>query len=138
MKKCRIRNCQESRAASSSICREHSREKKQRKASKAWYSRYSAGQRKSLSCTASDLKLEALPHYGDSCVGCGESGAAQLSLDHLEGNGHQHRLLISKGRAGAEFYRALRDRGWPNAEPYLLEVACHDCHTTRTSTRAMR
>jgi hypothetical protein len=134
---CRVRDCENSRFGASSLCRRHRQEKKQRKISKAWSTRYASGQRKRISSTASVLKLEALTHYGDTCVGCGESEPGQLSLDHLENNGHRHRLLISRGRAGAEFYRALKKLGWPNKEPYKMETVCHDCHTTRTAERAI-
>jgi hypothetical protein len=132
---CRVRECRNQRYGRLSLCQDHHREKKRRNISKAWSRRVASGSRRLTSSTASSLKLEALTHYGDSCVGCGETAPGELQLDHVHTNGHQHRLLISKGRAGADFYRALKKKGWPNKEPYIMEVVCYDCHLTRTQAR---
>ena len=135
VKPCRVKDCLHPRHGRLSLCLTHHKLKKQRKISKAWSRRYTSGQRHATSTTASSLKLEALTHYGDSCDGCGEKEPSKLQLDHTENNGHQHRLLISRGRAGADFYRALKKLGWPQKEPYLLTTLCHDCHVTTTQTR---
>lgn len=135
MKPCRRRDCEEPRYGRLSLCRKHHREKKRKKHSNAWSRRLLSGERKLLSSTASQLKTEAVSAYGGCCVGCGTTDAGQLQLDHVNNNGHQHRLHISRGRAGADFYRALKKKDWPNKEPYLLQLLCHDCHTTTTAER---
>lgn len=135
MKPCRVRDCEERRWGRLSLCLMHHREKKKRRVSKAWFSRLQSGERKLLNTTASPMKLEAVAAYGGSCVGCASEEASQLQLDHVKNNGHQHRLLISKGRAGADFYRALKKEGWPSGGNFPIELRCFDCHVTVTATR---
>jgi hypothetical protein len=134
-KSCRVRDCETERYGRLSLCRLHHREKKRRQISKAWSRRHQTGQKRCVSYTASDLKIEAVAAYGGSCVGCGDETAAQLQLDHIYNNGQSHRASISRGRAGADFYRALKKKGWPNKEPYVMELRCYDCHLTVTQKR---
>ena len=132
---CRIRGCGALRFGNRSLCKEHHLEKKARRAGKAWYVRRTEGNEFKAPSGVTKLKLEALDAYGSVCVHCGNDDPSQLQLDHVEDNGSAHRRLISGGRAGAAFYRALKSRDWPNHEPYELETACLDCHITITTRR---
>lgn len=134
-KSCRNRGCEESRFGRLSLCRKHYKKRKRDKSEKDWYIRYTSNTRRFLAQRASQLKSEALKAYGSQCKNCGSDEASQLQLDHTEDNGLKHRLIISNGRAGSHFYRALKKLGWPNKEPYVMEVVCFDCHTTRTQKR---
>ncbi len=81
-------------------------------------------------------KDHVLKAYGEECANC--SSRENLEIHHKLNNGKQHRLLISKGRAGNDFYAALKRRGYPNREPYLLEVLCKKCHKVHTKLNGRR
>lgn len=72
------------------------------------------------------LKTKTLAAYGGVCACCGESGQPFLAIDHVNGDGKQHRLSISHGKSGTAFYKALERRGYPNDPP--LRVLCHNCN----------
>lgn len=75
--------------------------------------------------------------YGGRCVDCGCTDVAELQLDHVNDNGAAHRrgLLADNRRSGAAFYRALKKLGFPNKDPYFIEVVCRGCHGQRTKQR---
>jgi len=73
------------------------------------------------------LKTTALTYYGNgkmSCVLCGEEDIRCLSLDHINGGGHQHRKSLgSKGRGGFHFYLWLIKHGLPEG----YRTLCMNC-----------
>lgn len=73
-----------------------------------------------------ELRAQALTHYGGTpptCACCGEATIQFLTIDHVGGGGNAERASIgSKG--GTEFYRWLRQRGWPAG----YRVLCHNCN----------
>jgi hypothetical protein len=81
------------------------------------------------------LRGEALLIYGDgSCAECGyrPDDVTELELDHVNGDGAEHRRQLGLGRsAGRQFVIRLRARGWPNDPP--LQTLCHDCHVAKTA-----
>jgi hypothetical protein len=70
------------------------------------------------------LKLEVLVAYGGSCACCGEAGIDFLHLDHINGDGKEHRRSLA-GNPGS-FYLKLREFGFPNDPP--LRVLCDNCN----------
>ncbi len=71
-----------------------------------------------------DIKVETLAHYGKArlaCVMCGESRLACLSIDHIDGNGSQHRKLWN--RYGYRFYIRLKRDGFPKG----YQTLCMNC-----------
>jgi len=59
-------------------------------------------------------KLTVLTHYGGgrcACVICGESRLACLSIDHINGDGYEHRKEI--GSSGRSIYEWLLVRNFP-------------------------
>jgi hypothetical protein len=71
------------------------------------------------------LRMEALRAYGGTvpaCACCGESTVEFLSVDHINGGGRQHRLEV--GMRGGEFYRWLKNNGYPTG----YRVLCHNCN----------
>ena len=70
------------------------------------------------------LKLEMIDAYGGCCQICGESHPAFLTIDHINGNGKEHRLVTGI-IGGSRFYYWLRRRGWPRDDYRLL---CHNCN----------
>jgi hypothetical protein len=61
-------------------------------------------------------------HYGGSCVCCGEANPVFLVLDHIAGDGKQHREKL-----GGNFYNKLRRAGYPLG----LQVLCANCHIAK-------
>ena len=71
------------------------------------------------------LKAEVLTHYGIgncACVKCGFADIRALSIDHINGNGGQHRQAegITGGRP---FYVWLRKNGFPKG----FQTLCMNC-----------
>lgn len=68
-------------------------------------------------------RLELIEAYGGACECCGESEEAFLAIDHVNGNGREHRLIV-----GSHVYRDLQRRGWPREG---FSLVCHNCHAAR-------
>lgn len=69
-------------------------------------------------------KIEVLTHYGNgklACVKCGFDDIRALSIDHINGEGKAHRILIRKG--GIRFYRWLKRQGYPKE----YQTLCMNC-----------
>ena len=72
------------------------------------------------------VKAEVLTHYGDgkySCVVCGESRPACLSIDHINGNGCQERKRFGANRFGYKFYLYLKKSNYPVG----YQTLCMNC-----------
>ncbi len=71
------------------------------------------------------IKAEVMTHYGNgkcSCVLCGESRLACLSIDHINGGGNR---LRKEGRekTGSELYYRLRREDYPKG----YRTLCMNC-----------
>jgi len=83
-----------------------------------------------------DLKLEAINAFGGQCVYM-ENGVQcyknskndlqDLELSHPNGDGNEHRALISNGYGGYKFYRALQKLDW-NTGKFVVEIRCKTHH----------
>lgn len=74
------------------------------------------------------LKIETLKHYGGVCVCCGESNLLFLTIDHINGNGGQHRRQLGMGNGGGHvFYQWLKNNHFPNG----YQVLCFNCNCGR-------
>lgn len=74
------------------------------------------------------VKLEVLIHYSAgtlSCIRCGYSDIRALSIDHVNGGGHQHRAEIK----GYHIYHWLRKEGYPEG----YQVLCMNCQFIKMS-----
>jgi len=70
-------------------------------------------------------KTEVLTHYGNGkcvCVMCGYDNIGALSIDHINGNGCEHRREIGKG-GGINFYKWLKDNNLPEG----FQTLCMNC-----------
>lgn len=75
------------------------------------------------------LKIETLKAYGGVvCRCCGENEVKFLSIDHVFNDGASDRRKM-KGK-GTEFYRWLRQAGFPNKD--RLQVLCMNCNFGKT------
>lgn len=72
------------------------------------------------------IKREALIHYGNSkcaCVWCGFNDIRALSLDHINGNGAEHRRQLKAMGIGGYFYKWLKLHSYPLG----LQTLCMNC-----------
>jgi len=73
------------------------------------------------------IREEVLTHYGNgqlACLECGESRLACLSIDHISGNGADHRKTLPKyQRSGVAFYRWLKKQRYPQG----YQTLCMNC-----------
>ena len=72
------------------------------------------------------LRMEVLLSYGGECLCCGEHRYEFLGMDHIDGNGAQHRR--DEGlHGGTEFYMWLKKNDYPEG----FRVLCHNCNFSR-------
>lgn len=64
-------------------------------------------------------------HYGAFCSCCSESEKNFLSIDHIDGNGNEHRKKINK--AGSTFFKWLVDNNFPPE----FQTLCMNCNFGR-------
>lgn len=69
------------------------------------------------------LRLEVLAAYGGSCACCGEATYEWLTIDHVAGNGADHRREIGR----SAIYRWLKKQGYPPG----FQVLCWNCNCAR-------
>jgi len=76
-------------------------------------------------------KLTVINHYGGKCVHCGYDDIRALQIDHINGNGAEHRRQLSKkykakGKsfAGYTTYRWLIQNNFPDG----FQVLCANCN----------
>lgn len=73
------------------------------------------------------LKREVLAHYSNGeprCLCCGESHVEMLTLDHVNNDGKQDRLVRG---IGMTFYAKLKRDGYPDG----LQTLCFNCNIAR-------
>jgi len=73
-------------------------------------------------------KIEVIEHYGGKCSCCGENRIEFLCLDHMNNDGHMHKV---NGRrlGGYNLYaRLLRENFSTDFE---LQVLCHNCNAAK-------
>lgn len=73
------------------------------------------------------LRVRVLLHYGGSspsCACCGEQRYEFLAVDHINGNGRQHRQEIL-AKHGQHLYRWLIHQNFPPG----FRVLCHNCNS---------
>lgn len=75
------------------------------------------------------LKAAAIAAYGGKCECCGEANQDMLTIDHISGNGRQHREATNN-----HTYRWLQKHGYPKKEFRLL---CFSCNWSRRMNRGL-
>lgn len=61
-------------------------------------------------------------HYGRICACCGEDNIKFLTIDHIEGGGRKHKLLIKK-----QLYVWLRQNNFPDG----FQSLCFNCNCAK-------
>ena len=77
------------------------------------------------------VKLNTLTHYGGgicACVKCGFSDIRALSIDHIDGNGAQHRREINQ--MSGDFYGWLKRNSYPDG----YQTLCMNCQFIKRFT----
>lgn len=69
------------------------------------------------------VRFEVLDHYGGLCECCGEARKEFLALDHINGDGAEHRRTVK----GSKIALWARKNGFPS----ILRVLCHNCNASR-------
>jgi hypothetical protein len=74
-------------------------------------------------------RIEVLTHYGGRCAVCGISNLQYLTIDHIDGNGADHREEVMGNRktAGWNFYRWLKLNNYPPG----FQVLCYNHNASK-------
>ena len=78
-------------------------------------------QRMSDSQWSRERRRRVIEHYGGVCVCCGESHYEFLSLDHVNGDGAEHRRQVAN----------IVTWALKNGFPPSLQVLCYNCNCSR-------
>ena len=78
-------------------------------------------------------KQRVMDYYGGKCLCCGETGLLFLAIDHIDGNGAEHRRQIApnhkcRGPFGDLFYRWLEKNNYPSG----FQTLCHNCNIAKS------
>jgi hypothetical protein len=73
------------------------------------------------------VKVEVFARYGNQCACCGESNLVFLTIDHINGDGADHRRRDIKLRTGTSFYMWLRRNGYPKE----FQILCYNCNCAK-------
>lgn len=99
--------------------------------SRHYYARNKAKFRERHKLYAQKLKREVLTHYGGDppkCACCGEKHLVFLTIDHIQGNGSEHRKKVCGGKGGINFYCWLRKNNYPDG----FQVLCWNCNAAKS------
>lgn len=69
------------------------------------------------------LFKEWLAAYGGKCVCCDERESVFLTVEHVKGDGKQHRKMVG---TGPNLLRDLKRRGWPQED---FSILCFNCNS---------
>lgn len=97
------------------------RKKRARERGAEWYRQNGERARLKNRVNARLQKLRCLAHYGGACACCGEARVEFLAMDHVDGDGYEHRK-----KCGSKIYHWLVKNNFPS-EP-RLRVLCHNCN----------
>lgn len=70
------------------------------------------------------LRILVLDHYGNKCACCGETIKEFLTIDHINGNGKDHRKITG---VGENFYRWITKNNYPKD----LQILCYNCNIAK-------
>ena len=68
------------------------------------------------------LKKEVMAAYGNKCECCGEKHIEFLTIDHVNGDGAEHRARLGKGR---KIYADIKKQGFPKDKYRCLCLNCN-------------
>ncbi len=80
------------------------------------------------------IKQEVLDHYGNCCNCCGEADFKSLTVDHIHGNGAQHRKEISgknQYKAAVSMCHWLKKNNYPPG----FQILCSQCNFLKGTSK---
>lgn len=104
----------------------HANKGKAAATSKAYRQRTPEKQREWRRVANKRLRVAALNRYSNNdpkCACCGERTYEFLAIDHINGNGKEHRQQVGN----SNIYNALRKEGYPEG----YQVLCHNCNSAK-------
>lgn len=111
--------------ASCETCRgRHARRLRERREDPEVRERYNAYGRKKEQGQRLKRKLQVIDAYGGKCACCGETEPIFLSVDHINGDGAEHRRQIG---GSAQLPRWLIQNGFPEG----FQILCHNCNMAK-------
>lgn len=75
------------------------------------------------------IRCNCFSAYGEACVICGETERVVLGVDHINGNGAEHRRAI--GRAKKDIYGWLHKNDYPEG----FQTLCMNCNWAKGFVR---
>jgi hypothetical protein len=85
-------------------------------------------QRKANRSDRASVRSQVFDHYGWACACCGSS--ARPTIDHVNGDGQQHRREIRNGPVSShEVYRWLIRNGFPDG----FQTLCFPCNRSKST-----
>lgn len=72
-----------------------------------------------------ELRKEVIAAYGDRCKCCGETKWEFLTIDHIKGDGAEHRKALKSERS---FYFDLQKQGYPQDG---FQCLCYNCNCAK-------
>jgi hypothetical protein len=85
--------------------------------------RYRSQQKEYRRAGRARIFAEVLAHYGGACACCGERERWFLTIDHIDGNGWEHRRQIGK----TDMWKWLHANGYPTG----FQILCFNCNAGR-------
>lgn len=76
-----------------------------------------------------EYKRKAVLAYGGGCSCCGEDGLQFLGIDHVHGDGAEHRRELKITGGGINFYLWAAKNNYPDKD--RLSVLCHNCNQAK-------
>lgn len=76
--------------------------------------------------TRINAKQAVFAHYGEQCACCSIADQTVLTIDHINGNGCQHRKELGN-KSGFKFYLWLRSHQFPTG----YQTLCYNCNLGR-------
>ena len=90
-----------------------------------YYSRHQEQTRMRKIDWTRQLKEEVVKEYGGKCVCCGEDTYEFLTIDHVHGDGAEHKRQMKAEGVGQNLYRWLKKHGYPKENFQLLCMNCN-------------
>jgi len=94
------------------------------------YEENECGKRSSTHKYKAKIKLNIITHYSNKtckCNICGETDIRQLTIDHINNDGAEHRKIT--GGSGNSMYEWIVKNNYPNNPP--LQVLCINCNMAK-------
>jgi hypothetical protein len=101
-------------------------------ARRRWRALYPEERRAARRRYRQNVRRRVFRHYGTRCACCGATDA--LTIDHVNGNGSEHRAKLGAKGVGEHFYHWLVVNGFPPG----FQTMCEPCNQSKARGPACR